>query len=247
MRAAGAASFESHRGTLMGDSGNLERMKITAYQNSDFTGEVGAFTVFINPEKYTHTYDISYNDVQAQGSNGGSPNFNKIPSEKVGFELVFDGTGVVPSSNPAVPASSSDGITKQIDAFKRLIFTFNGKIHSPNFLKLAWGTLLFNCRMSSLNISYTLFKPDGSPLRARANAVFLGFNDEETLALMANKSSPDLSHVLAVKAGDTLPLMCYGIYGSSAYYPEVARVNGLTDFRQLAVGARILFPPLAAQ
>lgn len=225
---------------------NLEKMKITAYQKSDFTGEVGNFTVYINPEKYTHSYQIRYNDVQAQGSNGGSPDFNKVPSEKVNFELVFDATGAVPSPNPATPAAPADGVTKQIDAFKRLVFTFNGKIHSPNFLKLAWGTLLFNCRLSSLNFVYTLFKPDGKPLRARATAVFIGYNDEATLALMANKTSPDLSHVLTVKAGDTLPLMCYGVYGSSAYYPEVARVNGLTDFRQLVVGTQLLFPPLGA-
>lgn len=230
----------------MGDSGNLERMKINAYANSDFTGEVGNFTVYINPAKYSHKYKIQYNDVQAQGASGGSPNFNKTPSETVNFELVFDATGVVPSPNPANPAAPTGGVTTQIDAFKRLVFNFNGKIHSPNFLKLAWGSLLFNCRLSTLSITYTLFKPDGSPLRARADASFLGFNDEETLALMAKKSSPDLSHVLMVKAGDTLPLMCYGVYGSSAYYPEVARVNGLTDFRQLMVGSQLLFPPVAA-
>src|SRR5262245_1646873 len=145
----------------MPEPGGLERMKITAYSKSDFTGEVGSFTVYINPAKYSHKYQIKYNDVQAKVSNGGSPNFNQVPSETVGFELVFDATGVVPSPNPASPAAPADGITKQIDALKRLVFNFNGKIHSPNFLKLAWGTLLFNCRLTTLSITYTMFKPDG--------------------------------------------------------------------------------------
>jgi hypothetical protein len=230
----------------MGNSGNLERMKITAFQDSDFQKKAGEFMVYINPEKYSHTYQITYNDVQAQGSSGGSPDFNKTPSETVEFELVFDGTGVVPSPTAGVPPASSDGIAKQIDAFKKLVFTFNGNIHSPNFLELAWGKLLFRCRLSKLTINYTLFKPDGSPLRARANASFTGYNDEETLALMANKTSPDLSHILTVRAGDILPLMCFDVYGSSAYYPQVARVNGLTEFRQLTPGTQLLFPPLGA-
>jgi hypothetical protein len=38
--------------------------------------------------------------------------------------------------------------------------------------------------------------------------------------------------------------MCNSIYGSSAYYIEVARANGLTDFRDLVVGSQLLFPPL---
>jgi|SRR5215213_7707 len=224
----------------MGTSGSLEKMQIVAYLNGDFTKKAGEFAVYINPEKYSHTYQISYNDVQAQGASGGSPDFNRIPSDTVKLELVFDGTGAVPSPG----GSSADTVTKQLDLFKKLIFTFNGKIHSPNFLKLSWGTLLFKCRLSTLIINYTLFQPDGTPLRARADATFIGFNDETELALSANKSSPDLSHVLTVRAGDTLPLMCNGIYGSSAYYIEVARVNGLTDFRDLVVGSQLLFPPL---
>jgi nucleoid-associated protein YgaU len=58
------------------------------------------------------------------------------------------------------------------------------------------------------------------------------------------KSSPDLSHLVTVKAGDTLPLLCCNIYGSSVYYLEVARVNGLAHFRDLAPGMQLLFPPL---
>lgn len=230
----------------MGFSGSLEKMLVVAYQKSDFKQKVGEFTVYINPEKYAHNYKICYNDVQAQGSSGGSPEFNKIPSDKVDFELVFDGTGVVPSPLPGVVPFTGDGISEQIDAFKSLIFTYNGNIHSPNYLKLVWGTLLFKCRLSSLNITYTLFKPDGTPLRAKAAASFLGFNDEVELALSSKKSSPDVSHLVTVKGGDTLPLLCYGVYGSSGYYVQVARANGLTGFRNLKTGRQLLFPPLGA-
>ena len=60
--------------------------------------------------------------------------------------------------------------------------------------------------------------------------------------MRANKSSPDLSHVVTVKAGDTLPLLCYDIYGSSNPYIKVAAVNGLTDFRDLQPGQQLMFP-----
>ncbi len=225
----------------------LEKMTITAYSDSKFTKKVGdPFQVYINPDKYTHSFKIDYNNVQAQGSNGPSPDFNKIPPDRVNFELVFDGTGVVPSPRPGASPANGNTVEKQLTQFKNLVFSYNGQIHSPNFLVLSWGTLLFKCRLTSLNINYTLFMPDGSPLRAKATANFIGFNDEVELALKANKSSPDLTHILTVKAGDTLPLMCNGVYGSSAYYLHVAEYNNLTDFRNLAEGTQLVFPPLGA-
>jgi len=231
----------------MGFAGSLEKMTITAYDKGDFIKSTGSFTVMINPEKYTRNYRICYNDVQAQGSSTGSPKFNRTLSEVVKLELVFDGTGVLPTALPGVLPFQSDGITKQIAAFEAVVFKYVGKIHSPRFLRLLWGTFELYCRLKSLGVTYTLFKPDGTPLRARAEAEFIQYTSETAAALKANNSSPDLSHVITVKAGDTLPLLCYGVYGSSKWYPQVARANGLVDFRQLAVGSQLLFPPLAQE
>jgi nucleoid-associated protein YgaU len=48
-----------------------------------------------------------------------------------------------------------------------------------------------------------------------------------------------------VKAGDTLPWLCYNIYGDSRYYLEIARVNKLINFRKLREGDELYFPPIA--
>jgi len=226
-------------------SGSLEKMTITAYSDGKFSQQEGKpFSVYLNPNKYSHDYKICYNNVSAQGSPGGSPDFNKISEETMSFELVFDGTGVVPTAIPGVLPFEEDGISEQIENFKKLVFKYNGKTHSPNYLKLSWGTMLFKCRMSTLKTSYTLFKPDGTPLRARVNISFISYTDEIELAKQANKTSPDLSHILLVRGGDTLPLMCNRVYGSSDLYIQVARVNKLTNFRSLVVGSKLLFPPL---
>jgi hypothetical protein len=230
----------------MGFSGGLEKMVVLAYDTRDFRRKVGEFSAHINPAKYTHGYKVLYNEVQAQGSSGGAPTFNRTRADKVTFELVFDGTGVVPSSLPGVVPSAGDGVSEQLAAFKKIVFTYNGNIHSPNYLKLVWGTLLFKCVMSTMSVSYTLFKPDGTPLRARAQATFVGCSDEVELQLKARKSSPDLTHAVTVKGGDTLPLLCDRVYGSGRYYTQVARANGLTGFRRLAVGTTLLLPPLGS-
>lgn len=227
----------------MAFTGGLEKMLVKAYTDSGFHQEAGSFQVWINPAQYSRDYRVCYNDRQAQGSPGGSPDFDRIPADTVKLELVFDGTGVVPGPTPGIPRI--DGVAAQVDAFRKLVFGYDGKIHSPRFLQLVWGTLLFRCRLKDLSVSYTLFKPDGTPLRAKASATFLGYTDPVELAKLARKSSPDLTHVRTVREGDTLPLLCWEVYGSSAWYPRVARANGLTGFRDLPAGTQLVFPPLA--
>lgn len=229
----------------MADGGALEKLTIEAYRNNDFSGLIGEFSVCINPEKYKRTYEICYNNVQPQGASSGSPEYNRTKSDQLDFELIFDATGVVPDSVPGRNPSSADGIAGQIDEFLNLVFDYNGKTHSPNYLQLLWGKLLFECRLTKLTLDYTLFKPDGTPLRARAMSSFTEYTNKVELAKEENSSSPDMSHLRVVTAGDTLPLMCYEIYGTSTYYPQVAAANGLVGFRDLEPGRQIVFPPVA--
>lgn len=63
--------------------------------------------------------------------------------------------------------------------------------------------------------------------------------------LRANGNSPDMSHLVTMRAGDTLPLLCKRIYSDPAYYMEVARVNRLVNFRNLLPGSVLRFPPLS--
>lgn len=225
-------------------TGGLEKMLVKAYADSGFNRQAGSFQVWINPDKYTHAYRVCYNDRQAQGSAGPSPDFDKVAADRVSLELVFDATGVVPGPLPGVPALAPDGVAGQVETFRKLVFSYDGNIHSPRFLQLVWGTLLFRCRLSELSLTYTLFRPDGTPLRAHAAATFVGYTDPVELARMARRSSPDLTHVRTVREGDTLPLLCWEVYGSGAWYPRVARANGLDGFRALPVGLQLVFPPL---
>jgi nucleoid-associated protein YgaU len=62
-------------------------------------------------------------------------------------------------------------------------------------------------------------------------------------AKTANRNSPDLSHMVEVRAGDTLPLLCHRIYNDSSYYPEVAKINKIINMQTLTPGNQTPFPP----
>lgn len=226
-------------------SGEPTKLTITAYSDPGFTTRVAGtnnpFTAWINPSSYSYNRQISYNDRQAQGSPGPSPEFNRILDEEVSFELVFDGTGVIA---PPTGQSCTNGVADVISQFLSLVATVNGSIHSPNYLVLGWAQLQFQCVLSSVKIDYTLFRPDGTPLRARMSVSFKSYTSESMLAKEANTLSPDMTHLVVVQAGDTLPDLCYQIYGDSGYYMDVAKINGLLSFRGIAPGTTLSFPPL---
>ena len=127
---------------------------------------------------------------------------------------------------------------------KDVAYTYDGPKHSPNHLRLLWGTLIFFGTLDSMPVEYTLFQPSGEPLRAKIKLAFSGFASKEEESLRAKRSSPDLAHIIEVKAGETLPLLCYRIYQDSSYYPQVAKANDLVNFRNLIPGDRLHFPPL---
>ena len=109
---------------------------------------------------------------------------------------------------------------------------------------MLWGDLIFYGRLTSQKVENTLFKPQGDSLRASVSLSFESFISNEEEAKQANKSSPDLSHGVIFKQGDTLPLLCYKIYKDASYYAKVARANNIINFRQIKSGTRIWFPPL---
>jgi hypothetical protein len=223
----------------------LEKLTVAAYENEDFSGPGSKkVEVLINPEKYSRTYKNFYSDIKAPGSPGGSSKFNRVASEKLTFELVFDATGIVGSKIPGVQIGKTLDVDLQIAEFKAIATVYNSKLSSPNYLLLSWGSLIFRCRLCSLDVNYTMFRPNGNPLRAKATAVFVSFDSERALALMAKKKSPDLTQTVTIKEGDTLPQLSFNVYGDASYFMQVAEKNNLTDFRNLKADTVLIFPPI---
>jgi len=233
-------------------SGELIKLKIKAYSDEQFSQEVseGEFKSLLNPEKYTFKYKIEQNDDQASGTSSSAPKFNRALPEDLELEFLFDRTGVITNYGASGAADENTfkdeggGIIDDVEKFKKVVFDYNGDKHKPNYLIISWGTLLFKGTLTEMDINFKLFKADGTPLRAVANAKFKGFVEDDLRIAKENNSSPDLTHVRIVKEGDTLPLMTYRIYGDSKYYLEVAKANSLTNFRKLEVGQQIFFPPI---
>jgi len=208
---------------------------------------IGTFEAMYNPTSFSQKYEISYSKNQGFDSSGRPANYARSKPNKLDLKLVLDGTGV--EEMGLVPSLSNKSVSKRVKDFIDLTFRMNGRIHEPNYLVVEWGGkedggLIFSCRLESVNVNYTSFNRDGSPLRAELDISLISDEDAKKRMRKEAKSSPDLSHTRIVKNGDTLPLLSKEIYGSSQYYLWLAKVNNLNDFRNLTPGQELHFPPL---
>jgi nucleoid-associated protein YgaU len=229
-------------------TGELTKVEIRAFKDKTFADEIGKFVLPINPEQFSQAFKIEYNEEQAQGSQGNDPEFKFTPPEELKLDFTIDGTGVVPVKGEA--GAFHKDVATQVENFLKLVYEMNPETHKPNYLRLLWGDFSFgqsngfNCFLKDLQINYTLFSPEGKPLRAKLSATFTHYVEQERRVREEGKQSPDVTHLRKVKAGDTLPLMTHRIYGNPTYYLQVAKVNGLVNFRRLSTNADLRFPPV---
>ncbi len=223
-------------------TGNLSKLEIQSYKDATYEegGKRDKYQVLINPTEYTKSYKVNYEKTQAKGNSSANLKYNSTEPEVLNLDLVFDGTNTIGTDEMGLEA---EPVPEQIRRFKKVVIQYHGDTHEPSYVKLTWGTMCFKGRMTNLDLTYTLFRPDGTPLRAKAKATFSGSMDDTFRENQQNAQSPDMSHVRVVKEGDTLPMMTYRIYGDPKYYVQVAQENQLKDFRNLKAGQKVVFPP----
>ncbi|MDZ7695058.1 MAG: hypothetical protein U5K69_28730 [Balneolaceae bacterium] len=217
------------------NTGELVKLKIISFKDATYDEKDKEFNVMFNPQEYTLKYQVESDAAQGIGTLGSEPSFKKINPQDLSLDFTIDGTGVS-GKQVVVPVKVSD--------FLDVAYKYKGDEHRPRYLTISWGTLVFKCVLKSASVKYTLFNSNGTPIRAKISATFEGFIEDQLRAAEEFDTSPDLTHRRTVQEGDTLPLMCYRIYGDSKYYLQVAAVNNLTNFRNLETGQKIYFPPL---
>ena len=216
----------------------MEKMKLTGYSDKNFKNEIGNMVVQIVPKEYKGKKGIKYETGQEGGQNVQSPAFTGQQNEELILDFIFDCTGAIEGTK------DSDTIESKLKQLDSIVYQYNGDKHEPSYVQVAWGTFLFKGRLKEMQTTFGLFTPEGVPLRAKVNLTFIQFVSAEKAVKLANNQSPDMSHLVTLKDGDSIAMLCQKIYGDSTLVDEVAKINGLCGFRRIKPGTLLLFPHL---
>jgi len=232
----------------MADRKKLEKLFIQSYTDRKFQDEQTnlRFVVPINPETFTKNYKVSVDTQKGQGNSGTEVKYKSTGTEELRLEFVLDGTKTMEGYSGKTKDYKSKPVVEQLHDFLNCVYKINGEIHRPNFLIVTWGSEInFRCVLSNLDINYTLFEPDGSPIRVKINATFLHHKSREEILAESKASSPDLTHYVKTKQGDRLDNLSYTTYKDNSFFQQIGSYNLLTNIRRLKTGIQLSFPPLA--
>jgi hypothetical protein len=210
--------------------GELVKMKILTKDGK------ASFDLKINPASLNLSKGITYSEDNKEGSSKNVQRYSSYAPETLSFDFVLDATGVA--------YEKKESIIETLAKFEKITYKYNGEEHKPNELKISWGNFIFDCFLESLSYNYTLFAPSGEPLRVKVSVSFSNASTRAEEVTEAQRSSPDLSHFITLKAGESIAFWCDKIYGDFSYCKEVAEFNGILHFRNVKPGTKLLFPKL---
>ena len=199
----------------------------------------------------------------------GDLNFKYNPSEfSLSKSVVWDNPGVSLNQQWAPPTYKQ---TKPIeisldiflDAFEELLGDVTGDVQKlidwtkpapkdafgvekPPLLQFRWGAsqalLGLYFYLASVKANYTLFRVDGTPIRATCSITLVEATNPASRQNPTSGGRPGLeSHVLI--DGETLHSVAWARYGQPAYWRALAAFNGVDDPMRVPAGTRLLIPP----
>ena len=192
-----------------------------------------------NPKEYSIQKSATWNRPTNKSAKSSSkPEFGGVQPQSLSMELFFDDW-----ENP--DADLLDDVKTLLGWLKPTEESINKKKPQPQILKLQWGSnhslSEFKGFLKSVSVKYTMFKPDGKPVRATANIALEEVPEEPK---PTNPTSGSLAgrRTYVVGAGDSLHSVAYAEYGDPGLWRALAVFNGIDDPLRIAPGARLLLP-----
>ncbi|MDR0982056.1 MAG: hypothetical protein LBM07_02275 [Culturomica sp.] len=217
----------------------MEKLVLKSFTDKNYSREYKSpITLQINPSEIRFEKSIKYDRDRQMGALGGASVFENYGEQTCSFNILLDATGVLSEDE------DTRSVQDIVDKLEAALYGYNSEAHRPPYVMVVWGVMIFKGQLSKMETNYTMFSSTGEPMRAKLSFTFCGFTSDEEERKKAGKSSPDMSHLITIRAGETLASVCNRIYGDSLLVDEVATINGLNGFRNIKAGTTLIFPHL---
>lgn len=197
--------------------------------------------VHFNPTEYTFSKSLNWQVPKKKGANVPPLEFNGGNPTDLKVSLLFD----TYETGEDVRKKYTNAIwdLAMVNAQKKDPKTKKGQ---PPKCEFRWGTMWsFKAVVGAVTAKYTMFLPDGTPVRATLDVTFKQIEDEG-LYPKQNPTSGGVpghrSHI--IKEGETLDWIASQEYGNSNHWRYIAEVNGIDNPFKVAPGTVINLPPL---
>lgn len=208
------------------DSG-AKRARIEVLDRNGETEDT--IVVPFNPTEYDVESSVEYSEQDVPGHTAPVTQFVSGNASSLSMELFFD------------RYEDGEDVRQDTDKIESLLALQEDR-HAPPVLRVAWAELQFTCVLESANTTYTLFMPDGTPVRARTNVTFKEYTAPDKQQREQAGDTADDERVHVVAEGETLWGISGQHYGDPTKWRVIADENGIDNPRTLQPGTELTIP-----
>lgn len=239
---------------LASSSASYEQAKL---QILDYTGDLQNKEIYcqFNPAEFTITKSVQWSSAKGELGEGckkkATPMRNAPIQEYAGGEAAHFGLDLIFDTTQETSSNEKD-VRKYTNALLQLTMMNAGTKKSsespgaPPRVQFVWGSItLFIAVVEKITIQFTMFLPNGTPVRAKATVDFVQQDPGDDEAHAQNPTSrTEARKTRIVQMGERLDLIAYEEYGHPSYWRTLADANHLTDPRQLQSGQILVVPSI---
>lgn len=184
--------------------------------------------VMFNPEEYTVERGNSFAQLDVPGLSTPPLQFVRGTGSTLSMELFFDST------------DDKSDVRRKTKEFTSLLDK-QPSTHAPPVLLFSWGGLVFKCVLEKVTQRFTMFREDGSPIRATLSVVFREHEEIEVDVESGTNLGGLLPNMYIAKAGQTLSHIAGELFGDPGQWRKLADANEVNP-RDLLPGQQLSIP-----
>ncbi|WIV66069.1 CIS tube protein [Natrialbaceae archaeon AArc-T1-2] len=187
--------------------------------------------VLFNPSEYSTSKSITYEDQKIAGTTTPATQFSDGDAETLSMTLFFD------------TYERSEDVQNHTDQLDQLL-ELDSERHAPPVCRFVWGEFMFKAVVESLDKQFTMFLPEGTPVRASVDVQFREYRPPREQRKEKPLHSTDKTTTWRVIEGDTLPRIAAKEYNDAGKWRPIAERNDIETPRDLDPGTVLVIPPL---
>ena len=218
--------------------GNLVSARIFEVDHSGHEKGGGiSIPCMFNPFEYTVAKSNQYEEKTQNNSNVPQVEFKKSGPQTLRISLIFDtyetGDDV---------SQITRKLWKLMQSSTRQEGNNNVKVPPPE-VAFEWGVFRFVAVITDMTQKFTLFKLDGTPVRAKVDATFTQHIDvEDYPGTNPTSGGGPIQRVRQVIAGDRLDTIAFEVYGDATKWRLIAEHNRIVNPLMLRAGQMLMIP-----
>lgn len=200
-----------------------------------------------NPSEFAVERSNQFTEVSIPGLPSSLFQFVKGGARTITMDLFFDTyeTGEdVRLYTDWITGWDAGAMYSKLTSGRTGLMDLDADLHAPPVCLFIWGSYIFQCIIERVSKRFTMFLPDGVPVRATLNVSLKEYRDFESQVKEISLQSADITKRWIVKKGESLWLIAAKVYGDPALWRHIASANGINNPRLLAAGSELVVPPL---